>query len=82
MSFTRKSADLTPIVDTVFSIVALAKKDKAENGDDKVVDATIGSLYGEDGKLVAFDSVFDHYDAIDHRVKAAYAASFSGNPRL
>ncbi len=80
MSFTRKSADLTPIVDTVFSIVALAKKDKAENGDDKVVDATIGSLYGEDGKLVAFDSVFDHYDAIDHRVKAAYAASFSGNP--
>lgn len=80
MAFTRKSADLTPIVDTVFSIVSLAKKDKAENGDENVIDATIGSLYDEDGKLVALDSVFDHYDEIDHRVKAAYAASFNGNP--
>lgn len=79
MTFTRKSADLTPIVDTVFAIVAKAKEDKAVNGD-KVVDATIGSLYGEDAKLVAYDTVFDHYDAIDHRVKAAYAASFTGNP--
>ena len=35
---------------------------------------------GEDGKLVAFDTVFDHYDAIDHRTKAAYASSFTGNP--
>ena len=80
MTFTRKSADLTPIVDTVFSIVSKAKADKAENGNDIVTDATIGSLYGEDEKLVAYDSVFDHYDAIDHRSKAAYAASFTGNP--
>ncbi len=80
MSFTKKSADLTPIVDTVFSIVAKAKEDKAANGSENVVDATIGSLYGEDEKLVAYDTVFDHYDAIDHRVKAAYAASFTGNP--
>ncbi len=80
MSFVRKKADLTPIVDTVFSIVAKAKADKAENGEDCVVDATIGSLYGEDGKLVALDEVFNHYDAIDHRTKAAYAASFTGNP--
>ncbi len=80
MAFTKKSADLTPIVDTVFSIVAKAKEDKAANGSENVVDATIGSLYGEDEKLVAYDTVFDHYDAIDHRVKAAYAASFTGNP--
>lgn len=80
MAFTRKKADLTPIVDTVFSIVALAGKDKAENGIENVTDATIGSLFDEDGKLVAFDTVFNHYDAIDHRVKAAYAASFTGNP--
>ena len=80
MTFVRKSADLKPIVDTVFSIVAKAKEDKAANGDENVVDATIGSLYGEDGKLVALDEVFNHYDAIDHRVKAAYAYSFTGNP--
>ena len=80
MSFTKKSADLTPIVDTVFAIVSLAKKDIVENGADVVTDATIGSLYNEEGQLVAFDTVFDHYDAIDHRVKAAYASSFTGNP--
>lgn len=80
MSFVKKSANLTPIVDNVFSIVTKAKKDKAENGSENVIDATIGSLYGEDEKLVALDEVFNHYDAIDHRTKAAYASSFSGNP--
>lgn len=80
MAFTKKSADLTPIVDTVFVIVDKAKKDIAENGPENVVDATIGSLYDEEGKLVAFDTVFNHYDEIDHKVKAAYASSFTGNP--
>lgn len=80
MSFTRKSADLTPIVDTVFAIVEKAKEDKKINGDDAVIDATIGSLYDESAQLVAYDTVFDHYDAIDHRSKAAYAVSFTGNP--
>jgi aspartate/tyrosine/aromatic aminotransferase len=80
MTFVRKSADLTPIVDTVFSIVSKAAEDKKVNGEDAVTDATIGSLYGEDGKLVALDEVFNHYDAIDHRTKAKYAASFTGNP--
>lgn len=80
MGFTKKSVSLVPIKDTVFAIVELAKKDKQENGPDKVWDATIGSLYGEDGKLVAYDTVFHHYDEIDDRVKAAYAASFTGNP--
>lgn len=80
MVFIRKSADPTPLVDAVFSVVAMAKKDKLENGDENVVDATIGSLYGDDGKLVALHTVFDHYDAIDQRVKAAYAAGLKGNP--
>ena len=80
MTFTRKTADLVPIVDTVFSIVELAKKDKEQNGEDKVIDATIGSLYDEEGKLVAFDNVFTHYDDIDKRTKAKYATSFTGNP--
>lgn len=79
MTFTRKSANLVPIEDTVFKIVKLAQEDKIKNGEDTVIDASIGSLYGEDGVLVAFSSVFDHYDKIPHTVKAAYAASFIGN---
>ena len=71
MTFVRKKADITPIVDTVFAIVNKAKEDKAANGSDNVIDATIGSLYGEDETLVALDEVFDHYDEIDHRTKAA-----------
>ena len=80
MTFTRKTADLVPIVDTVFAIVELAKQDKEKNGAENVIDATIGSLYDEEGKLVAFDNVFDHYDEIDKRTKAKYATSFTGNP--
>lgn len=80
MTFVKKSADKTPIVDNVFSIVSKAKQDKQQKGSENVIDATIGSLYGEDEKLVALDEVFNHYDAIDHRTKAAYASSFSGNP--
>ena len=79
MSFTRKNADLTPIVDTVFVVADAARKDKKENPD-LVKNATLGSLYDEEGNLVAFDSVFNHYDEIDHKVKAKYASSFTGNP--
>lgn len=79
MTFTRKSAPLTPIEDNVFAIVRMAKKDIAENGPENVVNATIGSLYDEEGKLVALNSVFDHYDQIDKRTKAAYASGITGN---
>ena len=79
MAFIRKDANSVPIVDTVFAVAVRAQQDKQQNGD-LVVDATIGSLFDEEGRFVAFDSVFDHYDAIDHRTKGAYAASFLGNP--
>ena len=79
MTFTKRNANLTPIVDTVFAVASKAKASKATDPEG-TVDATVGTLCDEDGKLVAFKSVFDHYDAIDPRVKAAYASSFSGNP--
>lgn len=79
MSFVRKTANLVPIADTVFSIVKLAQKDKQENGPEQVVDATIGSLYDENGTLVAYQSFFDHYNQIDNKAKAKYASSFTGN---
>ena len=82
MTFTKKSANLTPIADAVFTVVAKAKEDKRINGEENVIDATIGTLCDNNGNLVALKSVFDHYDAIDHRVKASYAASFDGNPNF
>ena len=79
MSFVKESVSQKPIVDTVFTIVKKAKEDKAKSGEDAVVDATIGSLYDEEGKLVALDSVFSSLKNLDNRVLAAYAASFTGN---
>lgn len=80
MNFVKKSADMQPIVDTVFAIVEKAKEAKEKYGEEKVVDATIGSLYDEHGKIVAFKSVFDSFDEIPSSEKAAYAKSFRGNP--
>lgn len=80
MRFVKKEVNTTPIEDTVFVIVEKAAKAKEQYGKDKVVDATIGSLYDESGKLVAFDSVFTPYNEIPKEVKAKYAGSFTGNP--
>lgn len=77
--FIRDHVDSAPIVDTVFTIVEKAAKAKAEIGADKVVDATIGSLYTEEGTLVAFESVFTPYNEINSIHKAKYASSFRGN---
>lgn len=75
MSFIKSSVSTDPIVDTVFAVSAKAGQDT----DPDVVNATIGSLYGEDGKLVALDTVFDSLKSLDNRVLAKYAASFTGN---
>lgn len=79
MSFVKENVNKTPIEDTVFAIVKKAKEAKAAIGAEHVVDATIGSLYNEEGTIVAFDSVFTPYNEIAKETKAAYAASFVGN---
>ncbi|MGM9912221.1 pyridoxal phosphate-dependent aminotransferase [Floccifex sp.] len=80
MSFVKNGVNTQPIVDNVFSISRKAKEAAKKYGDDKVVNATIGSLYGEDGKLVALDTVYDSLKHVDNRNMAAYASSFTGNP--
>ena len=82
MSFVKENVNKTPIEDTVFAIVKKAKEAKAAIGAEHVVDATIGSLYNEEGTIVAFDSVFTPYNEIAKETKAAYAASFVGNDSL
>lgn len=80
MSFVKKEVNTTPIEDTVFVIVEKAAKAKEQYGKENVVDATIGSLYDENGNLVALDSVFTPYNKIPKETKAKYAGSFTGNP--
>lgn len=72
MAFTRKSANTEPLYDEIFATVQLAKDAISKYGEEKVTNATIGTLYGEDHTLVAFDSVYHHYDQIPAKVKAAY----------
>lgn len=76
MSFTKKSRNTDPLIDTVFAIANIAKQDTDPNK----INATVGTLYGEDGKIIAFDSVFKPYDQISSAIKAAYAQNFKGNP--
>lgn len=79
MTFTRSSADLTKINDTVFKIASLAKADIEKNGKEHVINATIGTLYDEEGKLVALNSFYKHYNQLPSVTKAAYASGFNGN---
>lgn len=82
MPFIKDSANRTPIVDTVFAVAAKAKADQQANPDVKVVDAVLGSLYTEDGKLAALDTVFSTLKELDNTRLAKYAASFTGNPEF
>lgn len=72
MNFVKDSVNQRPIVDTVFTIVAKAKEAKEKYGADQVVDATIGSLYNEEGQLVALDSVYNSLKNLDNKVLAKY----------
>ena len=79
MRFVKNKVNTTPIEDNVFAVVKLAKAAKEKYGEDQVIDATIGSLYNENGTIVAMDSVFTPYKQIKNETMAAYAASFTGN---
>lgn len=78
--FIKENVNDQPIVDNVFKISALANEAIARDGKENVINATIGSLFDESGKLVALDSVFNSYNGIENATKAKYASSFRGNP--
>ncbi|MCF0245232.1 MAG: aminotransferase class I/II-fold pyridoxal phosphate-dependent enzyme [Ileibacterium sp.] len=80
MSFVKDTVNRTPIVDNVFGVAAKAKAAKAEVGKENVVDSTLGSLFDEQGDLVALETVFSSLKNLDNRKLASYAASFTGNP--
>ena len=74
--FIKEGKNLTRFKDGVFALSNMAKADSDPN----TINATVGSLCGEDGQLVALDSVFNEYDKVTNRQKAAYAKGALGNP--
>jgi len=80
--FLNKKSDGKVMVDKVFKAAIKAKEAKEKFGLDNVVDATLGTLFDEDGVFVAFDSVWGPFDEIDKIQKAKYAASIQGNPKF
>ncbi len=75
MDFVKNGLDTSNIDDPVFAIAKRALSDD----DPSVINATIGSLYDEDEKIVTYKTFFDIYDKIDDKIKAEYAESFEGN---
>lgn len=59
--------------DPIFEIAGRAKKAQQELGREQVIDATIGAIMDDQGKLVAFDSVYDVLKALPNEKLAAYA---------
>lgn len=78
--FIKKEKDSSKLIDNVFAIASRAKQAKMEYGFDKVIDSTLGSLYDEDSKLVALDTVYNSYRNLSNVDYAKYASSISGNP--
>lgn len=74
--FYKSGKDVKRFVDGVFAISSMAKQDSSPD----TINATVGCLCGEDGKLVAFKSVFDCVNNVSDRDKASYAKSPAGNP--
>ncbi|MCF7926966.1 MAG: aminotransferase class I/II-fold pyridoxal phosphate-dependent enzyme [Candidatus Izimaplasma sp.] len=79
MTFLSKESNGKKMIDKVFEAALRAKKSKKKHGN-KVINATLGTLYDEEGILVSFDSVWEEFDKIDSVDKASYAASIQGNP--
>lgn len=72
MKFVRKNINKTEYVDNVFAVSTLAKKDLTG------INASIGCLYDEDGKILTFKSVFNNEKNISNELNASYASP-SGN---
>ncbi len=73
--FMRDGADYKTDSNAVFALSKMAQEDKDPNK----INATIGSLFGEEGSIVAFNSVYDSFDKVDNKRKAAYSEGIGGN---
>lgn len=65
--------------DPIFAISGRAKAAQAELGRENVIDATIGAIMDDEGKLLCFDSVYDVLKSLPNEKIAAYAP-IAGTP--
>ena len=77
-SFLNNWSDTSEYLDAVFAASSLAQKAKAEGRE--VINATLGSLYNEQGQLYTFHTVYETYDRLSDIAKAKYASDITGNP--
>ncbi len=77
--FLNSLSDGKVMVDKVFKAAVACNEAKQKYGD-IVIDGTLGTLFDEDGVLVAYDSIWSTYEKIDKVQKAKYASSIQGNP--
>ena len=78
-SFLNELSNGKAMVDKVFKAAVACNEAKKIYGD-IVVDATLGTLFDEEGTFVAFDTIWETYETIDKIQKAKYASSIQGNP--
>lgn len=81
MNFLNNLSDGKKMTDKVFKAAVACFEDIEKHGD-IVVNATLGTLFDEEGTLVAFDSVWKPYEEINKIQKAKYASSIQGNPEF
>ena len=75
--FIRKGRDFSVFVDGAFGQMLACRQDKLLHPD-LTINATAGSLCGEDGKVTAYKTVYKVFDSIDPAVKASYATAVEG----
>lgn len=78
-NFLNDASNGKKMIDKVFKAAVAAKEDEILYKD-QVVNATLGTLYDENGTFVAFEHVWNAYDEIDKIQKAKYASGIDGNP--
>lgn len=67
--------------DIIFSLSERAQAAEAQYGKDKVINATIGALMDDNGKLIAMKTVYDQLKSLPNEEISAYA-SIGGQPEI
>lgn len=65
--------------DIIFGLAGRAQEAEKKFGRKNVINATLGSIVEDDGKIVAFKTVYDEYKSFDNAEFCAYA-SIEGQP--
>ncbi|MGX4600791.1 pyridoxal phosphate-dependent aminotransferase [Faecalimicrobium sp. JNUCC 81] len=65
--------------DIIFNLSERAQKAERAIGKDNVINATIGALMDDEGKLITMETVYNEYKSLENRDISAYAA-LEGQP--